>query len=137
MKFLLDASAVVELIRILDEERTLRLLSENSVLDLTKYEVGNAIWKELVLQKAIQEKEFEEFLSLLRSIISRTNALSIDDTTLLEVGQLASKEKITFYDASYITIAEARNLTFVTEDRKLHRVASKHIKTTASKEIAP
>jgi predicted nucleic acid-binding protein len=136
MKFLLDASAVVEIIRTLDEEKALRVLSENSILDLTKYEVGNAIWKERVLQKAIQEEEFEEFLSLLRSVISRTNTLLVDAETLPEVGRLASGEKITFYDASYIAIAMARKLTFVTEDGKLGKVALKHIKTAASNEIA-
>lgn len=135
MKYLIDASAVVEIIKGLEEDKALRLLSENWILDLTKYEVGNAIWKERVLQKAIQEDEFQEFLNLFRSVLARTNALTVDEKTLLEVGQIASKEKITFYDASYVTIAEARNLTLVTEDAKLREVASKRLKTAATQEV--
>lgn len=136
MKFLLDASSVVEIVRALEEEKALRLLSENSILDLTKYEVGNAIWKEHVLHRTISEEEFLEFFSLLQKLVSRTNTLLIEPQNLSEAGEIAAKEKMTYYDASYITIAKIRRLILVTEDGRLRQVAAKHTKTAATHEVA-
>ena len=61
MKFLFDASSMVHVIKNCEEEKALRLLNDSCVLDLTKYEVGNALWKEHVLHKAIGEKSSRSF----------------------------------------------------------------------------
>jgi len=102
MKFLFDASAVLQIIKELDEEKALRLFSENSMLDLTTYEVGNAIWKEHTLLHRIQNDEYEEFLTLLGKVISTIQTLSVNAQAVPEVGKLASKENITYYDAGYV-----------------------------------
>lgn len=135
MKFLFDASSMVHVIKNCEEEKVLRLLNDSCVLDLTKYEVGNALWKEHVLHKAMGEKEFAEFLDLLRTILLRTKALSVEAHDLSKVAEVAEKERITFYDASYVTVAKVRNLTLLTEDTRLTRAASDHAKTASGRDL--
>lgn len=135
MKFLLDASSVIEVIRSFDESKALGLLADNSILDLTKYEVGNALWKELVLTKTIGEGDFREFLDLLGRILLRTRVLVLAPKNLPEVAEIAAKERMTFYDASYVTLAKIEALTLITEDEQLAKTASKHTKTATSKVI--
>ena len=135
MKFLFDASSMLQLIKSFDEEKTLHMLGENCILDLTKYEVGNALWKELVLHQAIEEDDFREFLNLLRKVVIRTKMLAVEPQKLSDVGRVAAEERITFYDASYIIVAKIKNLTLITEDGKLARAASKHTKTAPSRDI--
>jgi predicted nucleic acid-binding protein len=135
MRALLDASAVLQAIKTFDEEKALRVFDDNCVLDLTKYEVGNGIWKEYALQHAIREEEFHEFLDSLRAVVDRAELLVPDPKNLLEIAQIAAKEKITFYDASYIAMAKIRKLALVTEDSKLSKVASKHAKTKLTRDL--
>lgn len=129
-KLLLDASTVLEAMKVLDGEDALRLFGENCILDLTKYEVGNALWKEHTLHKSMEEGEFREFLSLFGRIIPQTQVLSVEARELPEVADVAAKERITFYDASYITVAKSRNLMLITEDLQLQKVASNYVRTT-------
>jgi predicted nucleic acid-binding protein len=135
MKFLFDASSMIQVIKSCEEEKALRLLNENCILDLTKYEVGNALWKEHVLRRAIEADEFRELLDLLRTIILRTKVLSVDAQDLPDVAEVAEKERITFYDASYVVIAKVQNLTLATEDANLAKAASKHTKTVPAKDV--
>ena len=135
MKFLFDASSVVQVIKSYEEEKTLRLLSENCILDLTKYEVGNALWKEHMLRRAIEADELKELLDLLRTVILRTKAISVDAQDLPRVAEVAKNEGITFYDASYVIAAKVQNLTLVTEDANLAKAASKHTKAVHAKDI--
>lgn len=134
MKFLFDASSMLRMIKSVEEEKALRLLSENCILDLTKYEVGNALWKQHILHHALSEKEFQELVQLLREIVLHTNILTADAESLAEVARMATRERITFYDASYISIAKGKNLTLVTEDVRLRKVSSKHARTISCKE---
>jgi len=135
MRYLFDASSMFEVIKSCEEEESLRLLSENCILDLTKYEVGNAFWKEHVLHKTIGADEFKELLNLLRTIILRTKVLSVDAHKLPDVAQVAENERITFYDASYVTTAKLQNLTLVTEDAHLAKAASKYARTALAKDV--
>jgi predicted nucleic acid-binding protein len=135
MKSLLDASAVLQVIKSLDEDQALRVFAENHVLDLTKYEVGNGIWKEFVLHRAIEADEFYEFLRLLRTVVARAGLLVPDPETLSNIGEIAAKEKMTFYDASYIALAKIRKLSLTTEDAKLAKAATKYVKTRTTKEL--
>jgi predicted nucleic acid-binding protein len=135
MKFLLDASTVIQVIKGYEEEKTLRLLGENCILDLTRYEVGNALWKEHTLHRTIGAAEFREALELFRSITLRTKILSIGAHELVDAAEVAQKERMTFYDASYIVVAKTHDLTLVTEDTHLAKAASKHVKTASGKEI--
>lgn len=135
MRFLFDASSMLEVIKTFDEEKAIRTLSENCILDLTKYEVGNALWREHVLQRTVTKDQFHEFVTLIEAIMLRSRILAVEPERLSSVATIAASEKITFYDASYITVAEAHKLILITEDHRLARAASKHVKTAACKQI--
>jgi predicted nucleic acid-binding protein len=135
MKALLDASAVLQVIKSFEDEKALQVFDESCVLDLTKYEVGNGIWKEYALQHAIREEEFHEFLASLRTVVDRAEHLVPNQKNLSEIAQIAAIERITFYDASYIAMAKIRKLPLATEDSKLWKVASRHAKTKATKDL--
>ena len=135
MKALLDASAVLQVIKEFDEVKALRVFDDSYVLDLTKYEVGNGICKEYSLLHAIPEEELQDFLDSLRSVVDRAKLLVPDTKNLSEIAEIATKEKITFYDASYIAMAKNRKLVLVTEDSKLLRVASRHAKTKTTRDL--
>lgn len=136
MKALLDASAALQVIRSLEDEKALRVFQDSFLLDLTKYEMGNGIWKEYALQHAIREEEFQEFLALLRTVVNRAEQLVPDSETLLEIAQIAAKERITFYDASYVAMAKIRRLALATEDLKLAKVASRYAKTKSADNLS-
>ena len=135
MSLLFDASSILQLISRSDEKDALRLLNGNHILDLTKYEVGNALWKEQLLHRAIGAEELREFLQLFQSLACHIKSLSIDIEHLSRVAELAVGEKLTFYDASYIAASKIHKLTLVTEDRNLARSASRHVKTTQVKDL--
>jgi len=135
MSLLFDASSVIQLVRQFEEEKALRLLRGNCILDLTKYEVGNALWKEHLLHQAIGAGELREFLELFRSLIHHIKTLSIDADQLPRVAELAVRERLTFHDASYVAAAKIHKLTLVTEDRDLARSASRHVKTFQVKDL--
>ncbi len=123
------------MIRSFREEKALRILAQNCILDLTKYEVGNALWKEQVLHRTIGEDDFQEFLNLLGVVVVRTKALTVDAKKLREVAEVAARQRITFYDASYIMVAKAHGLVLITEDNQLARAASTHVETSTAAKI--
>jgi predicted nucleic acid-binding protein len=129
MRFLLDASSVLQLIKKLEEETVLRVLSEGCVLDLGKYEVGNALWKEHILRRTITEDEFDEFFRLLTSVIIHSKIIRVEAQDLHGVAEIAAREKISFYDASYVEAARGQDVALITEDAKLAKAASKYAKT--------
>ncbi|MEM2445007.1 MAG: PIN domain-containing protein, partial [Sulfolobales archaeon] len=61
-----------------------------------------------------------------RGVIKTIKFTKLDFSNTL---QIAHKEGITFYDASYIATARNAEATLVTEDEKLKKAASKFIKT--------
>lgn len=115
-RYLLDASALYPLLLQL-REKILDYASLFTVLDLTVYEVGNTVWKEYqrgrVKNPYIVAKLFQEILSLM-------NVVSINGR-LGDVLELAHRENLTFYDASYLYTATRMGLKLVTEDKALQK----------------
>ena len=103
---------------------------------MTKYEVGNAVWKQQRLQHAIDEKEFYELLDPFSKIFLNVKVLAIENGELRDVAEIAAKEKTTFYDLSYIVSAKRWGLTLVTEDGNLAQLAAKRVKGTSGKQPA-
>jgi predicted nucleic acid-binding protein len=95
-------------------------------LDLTRYELGNVIWKECVLKSVISD---EDARSKARHVIKVLRTMNIEEISseedFNEVMNLAIELKLTFYDASYLHIARKEGLTLVTEDRELRKKSSK------------
>lgn len=88
-----------------------KLIRSFRILDLTKYEVGNA---------ARYDKKLENvalLMSLWEEIFSSTGEESI--TSLAEVQKIAKEHSITFYDASYIQVATHLGSKLVTLDREI------------------
>ncbi len=135
MKYLFDASSMLQIIKNLDEQKTVRLLTDSYVLDLTKYEVGNAIWKQHALRHTVNEKEFYQLLELFSTIFPKAKVVAVEDGELRNVAEIAAKERATFYDSSYIVCAKRWDLTLVTEDGKLAKLAAKRVKVVSSKQL--
>jgi len=114
-RFLLDASAVYPLVATLREEFVdhARLFA---VLDLTAYEVGNALLKEY---RKGRVRDLDAAFRLFESALSYVTVLNFPG--LSEVLKLAYSENLTFYDAAYLYSARARGMRLVIEDRDLLR----------------
>jgi predicted nucleic acid-binding protein len=86
-----------------------------AILDLTIYEIGNIIWKEYkrgkIKDPVLVMKMFEEIMRNMKKLSSNHE--------MLEIFDVAVKNNITFYDASYIYVARKHELKLVTEDADL------------------
>ncbi|MCX8183067.1 MAG: type II toxin-antitoxin system VapC family toxin [Crenarchaeota archaeon] len=111
----LDTSALYPLLRKLGGGAS-SLLPRLMILDLTKYELGNIIWREYRLGHV---KNWEKSIEQWSRIIGELSSYSIDAEHLKEVGKIAVERGLSFYDASYVYAAEKQNLKLVTEDENL------------------
>ncbi|RLF07769.1 MAG: PIN domain nuclease [Thermoprotei archaeon] len=116
MNLLFDASALLNIIR-RKRRKAFNILVGNYILDLTFYEIGNAIWKETKLQKRIEVDEASKLLKTISIIKDKMQMLRAEN--LVVVFKIAYELGITFYDASYIVAAAGNNLLLVTDDKKL------------------
>lgn len=133
MRYLLDASALVPLIVDCGEALILRKPRLGMyTTELGVYEAGNALWKLAVLTKDIAVEDAAELLSVLQHLIKRrvVELISIHEINLEETVRIAARERMTFYDASYVVAARMRGLTLVTEDRELREKAASYISVT-------
>jgi len=128
MKYLFDASAFLELVR------RKRLVANNYILDLTIYEIGDAIWKEVILFKALSQDEAIEFMKNMANIINKMNVIHIKED-LDEIMKIAIQEKLTFYDAYYLYSARKNKLILVTNDKKLYNAAKNKIQVLNSYDL--
>jgi len=115
LEAMLDASALYPLLKRLGEKAT-SLLTKLAILDLTKYELGNAIWKEYKLGLL---KNWENPIVLWSKIMEEMPTYRIEMQHLRDIEKIAVERDLTFYDASYIYMAETRNLKLITEDEEL------------------
>jgi len=121
MKYLLDASALVELFLRLEAEELVNILRDCCILDLTVYEFCNALWKLAKIRKRISEKTAISGAKLLEKIISGKGIVVISELTKLDDKMKSSlKHYINVYDISYIHVAREKNLTLITEDSGMH-----------------
>jgi len=111
MNYLLDANAFLDLIK-----RRKSLIAGQYILNLTIYEIGNAIWKEVVLFGTLTEDEAIGFMSNLMNIIQKVNVIRIQKG-LDKIMSLAVKEHLTFYDAAYLYFAKKERLILVTNNK--------------------
>mgnify|MGYP000123676372 CR=1 FL=1 len=113
MKYLIDTSALYPLILTLRD----KILLHTDILfalDLTIYEVGNALWREY---RRGRIKNLKTTVPLFQEALNSINTLKIDNID--EVLKIAIDKNITFYDASYIYVAEKTGLKLVTEDKEI------------------
>jgi predicted nucleic acid-binding protein len=83
------------------------------VLDLTAYEVGNALMRGRAAASA------EQVATVLDSLAEVCPALRPSSDELRLATKLASRHELTLYDAAYAAVAKSREATLATLDREL------------------
>ena len=116
MKYLFDASALLNLVRRLGEE-SLKILEENYILTLTIYEVGNALWRETRLLRRLSIDEAEAIMRAIITLIKFMQVIEPQDP--IEVLRMSNEIETTFYDAAYVVTALRGGLILVTDDGRL------------------
>lgn len=133
----LDSSAIAMLLKRL-RGRSLGIFQTASTLDLARYELGNVIWKECMIEHAIGLEEAVNRAASLASVlrILRVDSVeSIED--FLDAEKLAIDLNLTFYDASYLHIAKVKDSILVTEDKELRDKAEQiGIRAISSRELS-
>jgi predicted nucleic acid-binding protein len=127
MKYLLDASSLMFLIKKADAKLTVEYLLDSLILDLTFYEIGNAVWKESALLKFLTPEEAKRMGSRSQTILANINQVKNESEDFQKILEIAQNENLSFYDSSYVFCAKQRGLPLITEDKKLEMKAKKHV----------
>jgi predicted nucleic acid-binding protein len=125
--YLIDASAFMLLIKKADAQSTFKHLQISCILDLTYYEVGNAVWKEGSLAKQLAPEAARILQKAAQSILMKTDRVSDESDGFEKILEIAKTEKLTFYDSSYIFFAKEKGLQLMTEDKELKEKAQKYV----------
>ena len=124
--YLLDSSAIAITLKEL-HEKSIELLDGKNTLNLAYYEIGNIIWKECVLKRLISPEEAVENAEGIAKILGIMKIEKINSSEdFMEAMKLATRLKLTFYDASYLYVAKRKGLTLVTEDDELYKKAKEN-----------
>lgn len=126
MNHVIDANSMLNLVRRLKGD-AVKTLEGTVIPSLAYYEIGNGLWKECNQLKTLSLEEADKTLSLVGSILKSMKVIHLEDESKLakKVLQLANKQNITYYDATYLTIASHLEKTLVTDDEKLGKIAEK------------
>ena len=125
--YLFDASPIVNLVK--------RGLVKPFADGVALYEPLNAIWKEYQLLKKIDKDTVLLFLDVVSSVFNVIKVLSIRGLER-EVFNLALREDLTVYDASYLYATMKNKYMLVTDDQKLKSKALKYVEVISSRELA-
>ncbi|RLI07883.1 VapC toxin family PIN domain ribonuclease [Candidatus Bathyarchaeota archaeon] len=121
LRYLIDASALYTLLK-RKRDVMVEIIDASAIIDLTKYEIGNALWVEwrrgLIEDPKRTMRGWMKLLSFIREI-------QLDKGELDEVEDLALELSLPFYDASYIYIAKRMGLTLLTDDVEMRDKAAK------------
>ncbi|RLG73744.1 MAG: hypothetical protein DRO23_08310 [Thermoprotei archaeon] len=101
-----------------------------AILDLTIYEVCNVFWKQHVKFHRISREEAKIACKTSKNLARYLTLYSIRDIDAEETIEIAIENNITFYDASYITLAKNLKTPIASEDKDILNTAPKYnIKT--------
>lgn len=126
---LFDSSAIINLCG----EKKIDKLLGGWTLKLAFYELGNAVWKQVYIHKTITTDEANTVLDPLIEIFRKLKKPETEDA--LEILKIAVEESLTYYDASYIHAAIKNGLTLITNDKQLHKISKKYVKTITGEEL--
>lgn len=138
MKYLLDASALLPLVTKRGKQLIVEASRESlATTDLALYEACNSLWKLTALLKHIPIEDAVDIATMVKDLALRNVIRSVDFTELdfSDTLNRACKEKLTFYDASYIITAERTETTLVSENEKLLKAARKSVKAITYSEL--
>lgn len=118
--YVFDSSAIAVILRRL-KGRAVDIIRGRATLDLARYELGNVIWKEYTIKRTITLEEATDKVESLAKILDAMEIDSIEsEEDFKGVMELASRLKLTFYDASYLHVAKRMKSKLVTEDIELY-----------------
>ncbi len=115
-----DASSLYILLK----RGNLRSLTDFTTLDLAFYEVGNALLREL-RRRLVTPESFGNTISVLGGISELMNVESYRELDAKKVSEISKSTSLTFYDASYLTLALTSNDILATNDDSLSDEAHK------------
>ena len=99
---------------------------KNSIsVDMILKEVSNTIWKACTLRGAIDADEAIKLYEIMKSMIGKNIVLKPEIKYLQEALKIALKNRVTVYDALYISLAKTKNLPLLTLDRRQSKAAEK------------
>jgi len=130
MKYLFDSSAIFRAIK----ENKIELLTGNGTLELARYELGNIVWKDYILQGKVSEQEAKLITKAIKHTLTLMDVMGITGSEE-EILETARQLKITFYDASYAYFAKLKELRLVTEDARLIKKTSATINVSTLDDI--
>ena len=122
-----DTSAVYDLI----DKGGVIDFDDGATIGLSKFEVENVIWKQFTLRHKIS---MDDALILIKAATIFLGNLTLLDPDPSDTLKFAIKEKITFYDSSYIVAAMQSQSILVTEDKIQKEVARKYLQTESVKD---
>jgi predicted nucleic acid-binding protein len=135
-KLVIDSSIAVKWINSQDEkyldtaDKILKDTEDNKVTllapELAKYEIGNAI-----LNKGLSVEQAYSSLGTIFAIPIEFSPLT--EELAHQTSKIASENKITFYDASFLSLAEHEGATLVTDNAK-HQGKYKKVKVVSIKD---
>ncbi|MEM2026439.1 MAG: type II toxin-antitoxin system VapC family toxin, partial [Candidatus Bathyarchaeia archaeon] len=111
-----------------------KVFAKGCTIDLAIYESINAVWKECYMLKRIRVEVAYGLIELLSNIFNVLDLYTMRGSEK-EALEIAIKEGITIYDASYIHIAARNKLTLVTDDKRLINTAKKYTNVITTTEI--
>ena len=130
MKYLFDSSAIFRAIK----ENKIEFLNGNFTLELARYELGNIIWKDYVLQAKLSKQEAKMIAKTIKHTLTIMEVLQIGGKEE-EILDTAAEHKITFYDASYAYFAKEKEIQLITEDLWLIKKINPTITALTLKDI--
>ncbi|MEM1621942.1 MAG: type II toxin-antitoxin system VapC family toxin, partial [Metallosphaera sp.] len=94
----------------------------NYTAPLARFELGNIIWKEVSLRKNLTREEGLKLTTYVENIL---DTMVIAEVNMVRTEMIAISNDITYYDASFVSLASDLNVQLVTEDEKLRRKIGK------------
>ncbi|MCL5804819.1 MAG: type II toxin-antitoxin system VapC family toxin [Candidatus Thermoplasmatota archaeon] len=125
---LLDASAIFNLF----QSGKYSTLVAGATIPLASYEIGNILWKNHNIRNRISKKEATESGSVLFELIDSMEQIVPSPGSAL---RLSLEEGLTFYDSSYLISAIESGYDLVTDDLKLHKIASSKVPTVKTADL--
>ncbi len=125
---LFDASAIINICSRGELEKL-----EGYTSSLAIFEIGNAIWKQVYQRKRLNEDEGMKVLNVMKEVLESLEKLEIDEPQ--DVLKIAVENGITFYDSAYLYLAIKNDLSLVTDDEKLYRIAGKYVRVLRSRDL--
>ena len=129
-KYLFDTPSIITLLKF----NRIDLLYNQYIQELTLYEIGSILWKEVYMLKKINLDDALKILDIIKKLTNYMNVLSIKGLED-EILKIAYETKLTFYDASYIILSKNYGLILVTDNEKLKSVGLKYVKVLNTYEL--